>query len=664
MIVYWSGDNWQPDGTFTVATPLTLVDMRVLSDWMFNGGRFFASGQDLASAWDALDSNGGGYFLYASNLGASYLQDSIFDLPPAPSVVGQPGTAFGGLALDLSDGGDGAGNQGWVDEIAIAPFGDLGAPETVSPAFAALDGYPVADGYTGASRAAYPLLEEPVPPFDYRSLYLSFGFEGINNDTGFSTREDVMANAMAWLLDSNEVTIHEGIVDVDSIGTSYRWDFGDGSPYSPANASNIAGHAYDAAGVYTVRVEATNAMGSRALGEMSLEVTADMVGMMQNFTAEMVSTYVAPDPLPAPVTVELPLMADTWIDGGVTGANYNDYAATVVRTTGLDNALLTFERSALPEGVEILSAELAMNLTLQSGSFGKELAVLNVEAFDTTTVTYDDAPAVYNPGASVAVPDDLGMVTFDVAGNVAAWDANAMPARVRVAHASPDAPAVDVLVNDAVALSNITFKEITDYAELPAGTYNVKVVPTGATEPVVIEANLDLAAGTDYTVAAVNELAAIEPLVLVDNNSAPAEGNAHVRFVHASPDAPAVDIAVTDGPVLFPDVAFTEATDYLPVPAGTYDLEVRLAGTDTVVLPLPGITLDEGTVYTAWAMGLAAGSGEQALTAVLSVDATADSRLGQLAVSGTGTWGRIVWDSLETYEAEPPVLVVTYRPAE
>ncbi|MGD2040576.1 MAG: DUF4397 domain-containing protein, partial [Anaerolineae bacterium] len=115
--------------------------------------------------------------------------------------------------------------------------------------------------------------------------------------------------------------------------------------------------------------------------------------------------------------------------------------------------------------------------------------------------------------------------------------------RVRVVHASPDAPAVDVWVNGAVAFSNAPFEGITDYAELAAGTYNVQVSPTGATEPIVIDADLDLAAGTDYTVVAVGLLENIEPLVLVDNNSAPAAGKAHVRFVHASPDAPAVDIA-------------------------------------------------------------------------------------------------------------------------
>lgn len=194
-------------------------------------------------------------------------------------------------------------------------------------------------------------------------------------------------------------------------------------------------------------------------------------------------------------------------------------------------------------------------------------------------------------------------------------------ARVRVVHASPDAPAVDVWVDGSVAFSNAPFQGITDYASLNPATYNVQVTPTGATEPVVIEADLDLAANTDYTVVAVGMLADIEPLVLVDNNSAPAAGKAHVRFVHASPDAPAVDIAVANGgPILFSNVAFKGTGDYLPVDAGTYDLEVRLAGTDTVALSVPGVMLNEAMVYTIFAMGLA--GGEPALAAVPSIDAS------------------------------------------
>lgn len=203
---------------------------------------------------------------------------------------------------------------------------------------------------------------------------------------------------------------------------------------------------------------------------------------------------------------------------------------------------------------------------------------------------------------------------------VSALSAYAAGPRVRVVHASPDAPAVDVWVDGAKAFTNAPFKGITQYAGLTAGEHKVQVVPTGKTEPAVISATLTLDNDKDYTVVAVGKVAAIEPLVLVDNNSAPAAGKAHVRFVHASPDAPAVDVAVKGGPVIFSNVAFKGVGDYTPVDAGTYDLEVRLAGTNTVALSVPGVKLDDGTVYTVFAMGLA--SGEPALMAVPSVDST------------------------------------------
>ncbi|MFN2166645.1 MAG: S8 family serine peptidase, partial [Anaerolineae bacterium] len=276
VIIYWSGDNYQPNGTFTVATPLTLLDMQTLTDWQYGGGRLLVTGQDLASAWDALDSSGDGYFIYSGNLGTKYLQDSLFDpgyaglLPPMPSVVGVPGSPLGGLVLDLSDSGDGAANQYYVDEVELAPYGDTAAPETIKPILAAIDGAAVMEGYVASSRADGPTLEEPEPAFDYRSLYLSFGFEGINDDSGYNTREDLMGALYNWLTD--EVSVSLAPVDgkpkelltfnaafnssVGAEAVQYRWDFGDGSAIATSAAPTVV-HSYDVGGKYLARVEVT-----------------------------------------------------------------------------------------------------------------------------------------------------------------------------------------------------------------------------------------------------------------------------------------------------------------------------------------------------------------------------------------------------------------------
>jgi hypothetical protein len=197
----------------------------------------------------------------------------------------------------------------------------------------------------------------------------------------------------------------------------------------------------------------------------------------------------------------------------------------------------------------------------------------------------------------------------------------ATDARVRVVHASPDAPGVDVIVNDALRpFTDVEFGDISDYAAVPASVYNVKVAPAGLTpESAVIEADLNLFYSNDYTVIAVDFLDNITPIVLLDDNSAPPLKKARLRFVHASPDAPAVDIKVLDGPYLYQNVSFKEYGEYLNIPEDSYTLQVLLAGTDTVALEIPGLFLRRGMTYTAIAAGLAGGT--PGLTVLLSEDA-------------------------------------------
>ena len=189
-------------------------------------------------------------------------------------------------------------------------------------------------------------------------------------------------------------------------------------------------------------------------------------------------------------------------------------------------------------------------------------------------------------------------------------------AQVRVAHLSPDAPAVDVYVDGTRAVSGAAFRDVTGYLTVPAGSASIRVTPAGATSPAVIDATVTLGAGRSYTVAATGLLAAIQPLVLEDDRGT--TGQAKVRFVHASPDAPAVDIAVTGGPVLFTNVPFRQGTGYPEVAPSTYDLEARPAGSAAVALKVQDVALNARTNYTIFAVGLLS---NRSLSAIAVVDA-------------------------------------------
>ncbi|WP_375536390.1 DUF4397 domain-containing protein [Alteribacillus sp. HJP-4] len=49
---------------------------------------------------------------------------------------------------------------------------------------------------------------------------------------------------------------------------------------------------------------------------------------------------------------------------------------------------------------------------------------------------------------------------------------------VRILHASPDAPAVDVYVNDEAVVEDAEFKDATDYMDLPEGDHEVAIYPS------------------------------------------------------------------------------------------------------------------------------------------------------------------------------------------
>jgi len=180
-------------------------------------------------------------------------------------------------------------------------------------------------------------------------------------------------------------------------------------------------------------------------------------------------------------------------------------------------------------------------------------------------------------------------------------------AQVRIAHLSPDAPAVDVLVDGDPVLENVEFGTVSDYRNVSAGEHEV-VIQTSENESVVFEETVTLEAGTQTTIAATGEVGeeTFEARIYEDDFEQPADDEASARLIHASPDAPAVDVTVVDSDtVLFDNVTFGNATDYAEVPAGDYELEVRpaTADNDGEVVTTVNVTAESGTVYSAVAAG-------------------------------------------------------------
>lgn len=175
---------------------------------------------------------------------------------------------------------------------------------------------------------------------------------------------------------------------------------------------------------------------------------------------------------------------------------------------------------------------------------------------------------------------------------------------VRVIHTVPDAPNVDIYANDKLIVSNLAYGKYTDYLAIPKGMYKISLYVAGTKDSPVLSDMLMVNNDAKLTVAAIGNLSDIELRQIMDAHEANKTGKAMIRFLHLSPDAPAVDITLPDGTVIFSNVSFEHITPYIDVMPMDYTLQVRVAGTDDVVLTVPNINLDAEKYYSVYAIGL------------------------------------------------------------
>lgn len=196
------------------------------------------------------------------------------------------------------------------------------------------------------------------------------------------------------------------------------------------------------------------------------------------------------------------------------------------------------------------------------------------------------------------------------------------PATVRVLHASPDAPAVDVYADGASVLTGVAFGTISEYMEVPGDppAPGLRRGQRSGCRWCGHRRHRHLRGGHGL-----HRRRHQQP----GHHRGPGHRRRPVPGRRQGPDPcrppvgrrPAVAIAAdgTKKP-LIKKLTYPNASKYLTVPAGDYDLEVRVASAPkTVALDLDPITLDAGTSYSAFAIGSATGG---TLTVVPAVDAT------------------------------------------
>jgi hypothetical protein len=249
----------------------------------------------------------------------------------------------------------------------------------------------------------------------------------------------------------------------------------------------------------------------------------------------------------------------------------------------------------------------------------------------------------------------LGLVASILAfGGCDAVEGGAAPtARVRVAHLSPGAPAVDFCVAPAGsgefagpvlagagAATGLPYGSVTKYLDLEAIQYDVRLVAPGSADCSTTLGGLPdftnlpaLPAGASATIAAEGHVNGTVPFGLTAyiDDSDVTFGKAKLRFIHASPGTPAVDVGLGGGALftpVFAAVAYgSSGTGYVETaPIDHGEISARASGTTADVISIKPVAVPAGTIATAFAIG-EIGNPHTPLDVLLCIDNAASADL-------------------------------------
>jgi hypothetical protein len=154
---------------------------------------------------------------------------------------------------------------------------------------------------------------------------------------------------------------------------------------------------------------------------------------------------------------------------------------------------------------------------------------------------------------------------------------------LRTIHAAPTTSTYDLVMDNQIAFTSVSYSQATNYSAFEEGTYTANFTYAGTFTPFYSttlqfkDAKLKyyslIAIGLQHPNITRNVSRPVHSILVEDNPDLPAEGSVKIRFIHVSPDAPALDLRDQDGDV-FRNISYKESTEYFTKSAKKYSFSV------------------------------------------------------------------------------------------
>lgn len=179
-------------------------------------------------------------------------------------------------------------------------------------------------------------------------------------------------------------------------------------------------------------------------------------------------------------------------------------------------------------------------------------------------------------------------------------------AYVSIFHASPDAPDLDVVLDkQAIFNEPLEYSDYTGYRQFYTGNRKLEFNAYNANN-VLADTTYNFQAGKAYSVFVINEVDELSTLIVEDSTEQPATGKVWIRFIHLSPDGPAVDFTLgEDDEFTATNRQYKQTSDFTELNAANYPMVMTATASNETLVTVPDTEFKSGGVYTIIARGFA-----------------------------------------------------------
>lgn len=170
-------------------------------------------------------------------------------------------------------------------------------------------------------------------------------------------------------------------------------------------------------------------------------------------------------------------------------------------------------------------------------------------------------------------------------------------AQVRFLHAALNTPAVNIAIGNQNIVPGLTYSNLSAYTSAYSGFRTITVTTARTPRMVLVQKTFPIRSGDVYTFALINTVSGVDLLQISDtscNNDFTDLGC--MRVVALSPNAPALDVRLSDGRLVYSDIQYKEVTPFKRIRPGSYNFLVSETMPQAVPLEVDIETIDDFSI--------------------------------------------------------------------